>query len=115
MGDVASLPPAATGSCTFHHELKASLGEPKSAVPEDREAALSAAGWWLRSVVGAGETGVRVLGDAFTSLANGRTAEDMRGSAKFTKFDGYVPHAGPVLDPCAPETAYSVTELEQLA
>jgi RecB family exonuclease len=98
-----------------YHKLKDSLGEPKSAVPEDREAALSAAGWWLRSVVGTGEAGVRVLGDAFMSLANGRTAEDMRKSAEFTEFDGYVPHAGPVLDPCAPETAYSVTELEQLA
>ena len=98
-----------------YHDLKVSLGEPKSAVPEDREAALSSAGWWLRSVVGAGEAGVRVLDDAFTSLANGRTAEDMRKSAEFTEFDGYVPHAGLALDPCAPQTAYSVTELEQLA
>ena len=40
-----------------YHELKAALGEPKSAVPEDREAALSAGGWWLRSVVGTGEEG----------------------------------------------------------
>ena len=38
-----------------------------------------------------------------------------RQSAEFTEFDGYVPDAGPVLDPCAPETAYSVTELEKLA
>ncbi len=98
-----------------YHQLKASLGEPKSAVPENREAALSAAGWWLRSVVGSGEAGVRVLGDAFTSLANGRTAEDKRKSPAFTEFDGYVPDAGTLLDPCAPETAYSVTELEQLA
>ena len=98
-----------------YHQLKASLGEPKSAVPENREAALSAAGWWLRSVVGVGEVGVRVLCDAFTNLANGRTAEDMRESAEFTEFDGYVPHAGPVLDPCAPKHAYSVTELEKLA
>jgi RecB family exonuclease len=98
-----------------YHQLKASLGEPKSAVPEDRETALSAAGWWLRSVVGAGEAGVSVLDDAFANLVHGRTAEDMRKSAEFTEFDGYVPPAGPVLDPCAPETAYSVTELEQLA
>ena len=98
-----------------YHQLKASLGEPKSAVPENREAALSAAGWWLRSVVGSGEAGVRVLSDAFTSLAHGRTAEDMRKSVEFTEFDGYVPLAGPVLDPCSPKTAYSVTELEQLA
>ena len=81
-----------------YHQLKASLGEPKSIVPENRKAALSAAGWWLRSVLGSGEAGVRVLGDAFTSLAHGRTAEDMRKSAEFTEFDGYVPLAGPVLD-----------------
>jgi ATP-dependent helicase/nuclease subunit B len=98
-----------------YHDLKVSLGEPKSAVPGDRGAALSAAGWWLRSVVGAGEAGVSVLGDTFTGLAHGRTAEDMRKSAQFTEFDGYVPDAGPVLDPCAPETVYSVTELEKLA
>jgi ATP-dependent helicase/nuclease subunit B len=102
-------------STLSYRELKASLGEPKSAVPEDRETALSGAGWWMRSVVDTGEAGARVLGDAFTSLANGRNAEDMRKSAKFTEFDGYVPDAGPVLDPSAPETAYSVTDLEQLA
>ena len=43
------------------------------------------------------------------------SAGGLRDSAQFTEFDGYVPHAGPVLDPCAPETAYSVRELEQLA
>ena len=33
----------------------------------------------------------------------------------FTEFDGDVPEAGPVLDPCAPGSAYSVTELESAA
>ena len=98
-----------------YHDLKASLGEPRSAVPEDREAALSSAGWWLRSIVGTGEAGVKVLNDAFTNLAKGRNAEDMRTSAEFTEFDGYVPQAGSLLDPCSPGIAYSVTELEQLA
>lgn len=98
-----------------YHELKAQLGEPKSVVPEDREIAVSAGGWWLRSVVGTGEEGVEVLGKTFASLVNGRTAETMRKSDQFTEFDGYVPDAGGVLDPFASETALSVTELEKVA
>jgi RecB family exonuclease len=98
-----------------YHEMKTALGEPKSAVPEDIETAISPGGWWLRSVVGTGEEGVKVLGSAFTGVAQGRAAERRRQSAEFTEFDGYVPDAGPVLDPCAPETAYSVTELEKAA
>ena len=44
-----------------YRDLKKSLGEPKSAVPVDRETALSSGGWWLRSVVGSGDEGVNVL------------------------------------------------------
>ena len=44
-----------------YHQMKAELGEPKSAVPEDRQAALSSGGWWLRSVVGTGDEGIKVL------------------------------------------------------
>ena len=40
-----------------YHDLKESLGEPKSAVPADREMALSTGPWWLRSVVGSGQDG----------------------------------------------------------
>jgi RecB family exonuclease len=98
-----------------YHEMKAALGEPKSAVPEDRETALSSGGWWLRSGVGTGAEGIEILGSAFTGVAQGYTAERSRQSAEFTEFDGYVPDAGPVLDPCAPETVLSVTELERAA
>lgn len=98
-----------------YNEMKAALGEPKSAVPEDRQTALSSGGWWLRTVVGTGDAGIKVLGSAFTGVAHGRTAEGRRQSTEFTEFDGYVPDAGPVLDPCAPETVYSVTELEKAA
>src|SRR4029077_500146 len=38
-----------------------------------------------------------------------------RDRATFTEFDGYVPQAGPALDPCAPGNVYSVTELEKAA
>src|SRR5205823_1065457 len=98
-----------------YHEMKAALGEPKSAVPEDRETSLSGAGWWLRSVVGTQDAGVKVLGSAFESVVHGRNVEARRQSAEFTEFDGYVPDAGPKLDPCAPDTVYSVTELERAA
>lgn len=98
-----------------YNQMKAALGEPKSAVPDDRQTALSPCGWWLRSIVGTGEEGIKVLGPAFTDVVNGRTAEGRRESAEFTEFDGYVPEAGSVLDPCAPATAFSVTELEKAA
>lgn len=98
-----------------YREMKAALGEPKSAVPAVREAALSSAGWWLRSVAGTGEEGIKAVDSAFTGVAHGRTAEARRRSPKFTEFDGYVPDAGLGLDPCAPETAFSVTELEKAA
>ena len=98
-----------------YNEMKAALGEPRSAVPEDRQTALSSSGWWLRSVLGTGDAGIKALSSAFTGVVHGRTAEGRRQSAEFTEFDGYVPDAGSELDPCAPETVYSVTELEKAA
>jgi hypothetical protein len=38
-----------------YNQMKAALGEPKSAVPDDRQTALFPCGWWLRSIVGIGE------------------------------------------------------------
>ena len=96
-------------------QMKAALGEPKSAVPADRETALSPGGWWLRSVVGTGDRGIKVLGSAFAGVARGRAAEGKRQSSEFTEFDGYVLDAGPAFDPCAPGIALSVTELEKAA
>ena len=98
-----------------YRQMKAALGEPKSAVPKEREAALSSGGWWLRSVAGTGTEGATVLDSVFTGIANGRIAEERRQSSEFTEFDGYVREAGPILDPSAPETALSVTELEKAA
>lgn len=98
-----------------YHEMKDALGEPKSVVATARENTLSSGGWWLRSVVGTGEEGIKVLSSAFTAVAHGRTAERQRQSVEFTEFDGYAPGAGPALDPCAPGTALSVTELEKAA
>ena len=98
-----------------YRELKAALGEPKSAVPSDREIALSSGDWWLRSVAGTEDEGGKTICSIFTNVAHGRAADNHRQSPEFTAFDGYVPHAGPALDPCAPETALSVTELEKAA
>ena len=98
-----------------YQEMKKALGEPKSAVPADRDAATSGSAWWLRSVAGTGDEGARVVEAAFPHVARGRIAEDERDSVAFTEFDGYVPEAGPALDPCAPGNAYSVTELEGAA
>ncbi len=98
-----------------YRQMKAALGEPKSTVPKEREAALSSGGWWLRSVAGTGAEGATLLDSVFTGISNGRIAEERRHSSEFTKFDGYVREAGPILDPSAPETALSVTELEKAA
>lgn len=98
-----------------YNDMKAALGEPKSAVPDDRQTALSMDGWWLRSVGGAGDEGIKALGSVFTPVVHGRAAESMRQSGEFTEFDGYVVDAGSALDPCAPVTVYSVTELEKAA
>ena len=56
--------------------MKTALGEPKSAVPTDREGALSPNGWWLRGVVGTGQDGTAVLGAAFPQTARGMAAEE---------------------------------------
>ena len=48
-------------------------------------------------------------------MARGRRAEQARNSVDFTEFDGHVPDAGAVLDPCAPANVFSVTELEGAA
>ena len=59
-----------------YRDLKTSLGEPKSAVPADRETALSSGGWWLRSVVGSGDEGISVLESAFAGVTQGRVAAE---------------------------------------
>lgn len=98
-----------------YQEMKKALGEPQSAMPADRDAGLSASAWWLRSIAGTGEDGVSAVDAAFPSVARGRLAERQRDGTTFTEFDGYVPQAGPALDPCAPGNVYSVTEFEKAA
>jgi RecB family exonuclease len=98
-----------------YQQMKAALGEPVSVVPSNRDTAVTAAGWCLRSIAGSGVSGVQAVEDAFAAVAHGRKAGLERTSTVFTAFDGHVPAAGPVLDPCAPGNAFSVTDLEGAA
>jgi RecB family exonuclease len=98
-----------------YQEMKAALGEPVSSVPLKRDAAATEAGWWLRTVVSTGDKGIEAVESSFAPLARGREAAGERDSDRFTGFDGYVPDAGKVLDPCAAGNAFSVTELEGAA
>jgi ATP-dependent helicase/nuclease subunit B len=96
-------------------EMKAALGVPKSAVPTDRGAATCPEEWWLRSVVNTDDKGIHLVEANFPAVGQGRAAELKRQSPEFTEFDGYVPEAGPILDPCSPKNTFSVTELEGAA
>ena len=96
-------------------DLKKFLGEPKSAVPEDRNTSVCSLEWWLRSVVNTLEKGTELVEANFPGVAQGCFAEKSRLSDSFTEFDGYVPEAGPILDPCSPENIYPVSELEAAA
>jgi hypothetical protein len=98
-----------------YQDMKKALGEPKSAMPGSRDEALCASAWWLRSVASTGGCGASAVEASFANIARGRMAEQKRDGEVFTEFDGYVPQAGPALDPCAPSNVYSVTELEGAA
>ena len=98
-----------------YQQMKAALGEPVSSLPLNRDEAATTSSWWLRSIVGTGEKGIEVVDASFAALARGRQAEAHRGTDAFTEFDGHVPEAGQLLDPCAPHNAFSVTELEKAA
>ena len=98
-----------------YQDLKKALGEPVSAVPVSRDAAVSKAGWWLRSITGTSGAGVAAVGASFPSIAHGLEADANRDSGEPTAHDGYVPGAGPVLDPAKDGIVYSVTELEKAA
>lgn len=99
---------------TYEH-LNQALGEPVSAVPARRELALSEAGWWLASLRGVGPAAYPALEAAFPCLARGARAEETRRSEAFTIYDGFVPAAGPRLDPRVSGRAVSPTMLERLA
>ena len=86
-----------------YQQMKAALGEPKSVVPADRRRARppTAAGGCAASSAPAprASTPSAARSPAWRTAARPRR---QRASDEFTEFDGYVPEAGVVLDPCAP-------------
>jgi len=93
-------------------ELNTALREPVSRVPASADEALSDAGWWLNRVKRGGDSITPALLDCFSHMARGVEAERRRNSSEFTEFDGYVPAAGPELDPSATGRSISATTLE---
>jgi hypothetical protein len=98
-----------------YQDMKRALGEPVSSLPLTRDVAATESAWWLRSIVGTGDEGVGAVEASFGALAGGRKAGEERESERFTEFDGFVPDAGKVLDPCAAGNSFSVTDLEGAA
>ena len=110
-----------------YRDLHEHLGAPVSCVsskrsgvpvdgPEDDPISLSVGRWWLQGVTRAGEAAGRTaVTRQFPALAAGLAAEAARASALFTEFDGHVPAAGAVLDPCAADVIVSPTQLEEAA
>jgi ATP-dependent helicase/nuclease subunit B len=105
---VVSGRPAAT-----YHDLHEHLGGACSCVPAHAEAALDPSRWWLHGVRRGGEEARDAVLAAYPALAAGTAARAAREGDRFTEFDGSVPAAGPVLDPCA--RVVSVTQLEGAA
>ena len=98
-----------------YRDMKDALGTPKSSVPSAADPILDLSGWWLRGIVPAGIAGRRSVLAQYPSLAAGVHAVAARESDRFTEFDGFVPEAGRVLDPAAPDRVVSATQLEDAA
>jgi len=97
-----------------YKHLREHLGTPKSCVPEASADALSESRWWLRGVAPAGEAAKDDVLRQYPALQAGVTAQAARQSDAFTAYDGHVPEAGKVLDPCAGGVV-SATQLEDAA
>ena len=92
---------------------------PASFAPPSPGRTIDATEWWLcRTLSGDGpvaqpESVIRVH---FPHLGRGIEADRARASDRFTEYDGYVPEAGPDLDPTRPDgLILSATALEKLA
>jgi ATP-dependent helicase/nuclease subunit B len=96
-------------------DLKFALGSPKSCVPESASAALGDAGWWLYGLKLAGAAGKPCVLRQFPALTHGIQAEEARKALAFGEYDGFVPAAGKVLDPCTREQPVSSTQLQKAA
>jgi hypothetical protein len=94
------------------------LGAPVTSVPASGDLGLDDAGWWLATLRhGALDevTATAVVDGAFGGLAAGRAAARARAAETFSEFDGWVPDAGPALDPRQSGRPLSPTRLEGFA
>lgn len=96
-------------------EFEAGLGAPVSCVPVRAASAASVGRWWLHGVTRAApDRAARAVLSAFPGLAAGRLAAEARAAEALSPYDGFVPAAGPVLDPCRDDVVVSATQLEQI-
>ena len=99
-----------------YEALRAWLAEPVSAVPIDRDQALTDDRWWLLARRREhGPDAAQTATEAFPSIARGARAAEERASSVLTAFDGLVPDAGRTLDPTRSGRAISPTALEDAA
>jgi ATP-dependent helicase/nuclease subunit B len=96
-------------------DLAKALGTPVSIVPPEPARALTDVGWWLSQLKTSGSRGTVPVLAQFPPLGRGLHAEEQRALEAFTEFDGYVPAAGKVLDPCEVVRPVSPTQLEAAA
>jgi ATP-dependent helicase/nuclease subunit B len=97
-----------------YDRLEAWLRDPASSVPAEPGRSTSDLEWWLAGARSRSAARPSVLW-AFPGLARGIEAEEARDSDRFTRFDGFVPEAGPILDPSRTLRPVSPTSLEKAA
>jgi ATP-dependent helicase/nuclease subunit B len=96
-------------------DLHKALGQAKSWVPASPDVAATETAWWLATIKPAGKKMLPEILRQYPALAQGRHADEERQSSAFTPFDGHVPEAGKVLDPCALPYGISASTLEGAA
>lgn len=106
----------ATGNSNASYpDLMNALATPASCVPTEDRSALSRKDWWLYAAKSSGSDAVAPISEQHSALLAGMEAARKRQSEQFTEYDGYVPEAGAVLDPCVREHPLSATQLEAAA
>jgi ATP-dependent helicase/nuclease subunit B len=98
-----------------YEDLQHALGAPRSCVPDAELVAPGESRWWLRGLRDAGEAGRDAVLRRYAPLAAGVRAEAARAADRFSEYDGHVPDAGALLDPCRADRVVSPTQLEDAA
>jgi ATP-dependent helicase/nuclease subunit B len=85
--------------------------------PTRADGSLNETEWWLWRLCAAAPVRepVTLVGECFPRLGRGLSAAQQRASEAFTAYDGFVPEAGPDLDPArSPDRLFSPRRLETL-